>query len=53
MAENVTYHVSVEAEASEEEIQDLIYHTDTVAEIQNTLRGGTSVRLEQVKSIQV
>jgi uncharacterized OsmC-like protein len=53
MAENVTYHVRVEAEASEEEIQELIYHTDTVAEIQNTLRGGTSVRLEQITSIQV
>ena len=53
MAENVMYHVSVEAEATEKEILDLIHHTDTVAEIQNTLRGGTSVRLEQITSISV
>lgn len=48
-AENITYTATVEAEASEEEIRDLLRHTDTVAEIQNTLRKVTSVTLASVK----
>jgi hypothetical protein len=36
----------VNANASEEEIRELLRHTDTVAEIQNTLRVGTPVKLE-------
>ncbi len=52
-AENIGYHVIVEAEASEEEIIDLMQHTDTVAEIQNTLRQSTPVSLQSVKAISV
>jgi len=48
VAENVTYDVRVEAEASEADILDLIRHTDTVAEVHNTLRQGVSVRLGQI-----
>jgi uncharacterized OsmC-like protein len=52
-AENITYSATVEAEASEDEILTLMKHTDTVAEIQNTLRQGMSVTLTSVKAIPV
>jgi uncharacterized OsmC-like protein len=45
-ASNIVYRVKVHANASDEKLQDLILHTDAVAEIQNTLRLGTPVRLE-------
>lgn len=44
-AQNVTYSVTVEAEAPEAEILELIRHTDRVAEIPNSLRLGTKVEL--------
>src|ERR1041385_8821913 len=37
-AQNVTYHAKVHADAGEEEIREMMKFTDTVAEIQNTLR---------------
>lgn len=43
--ENIVYHVTVDADASQEQIENLIKHTDTVAEIQNTLRQGVTVKL--------
>jgi len=48
-AQNVTYRAKVRAKASEAEIQTLMKHTDQVAEIQNTLRVETPVRLSQVE----
>jgi uncharacterized OsmC-like protein len=48
-ASNIIYLAKVKADASEEEIRELMQHTDTVAEIQNTLRVETSVKFE-VKS---
>lgn len=51
VAENVTYKATVEAEASEAEIAELMRHTDTVAEIQNTLRQGINVRLAEVNAV--
>ena len=50
-AANVYYHVRVEANASDEAIRDLIMHTDTVAEIQNTLRRATAVSLDRVETV--
>ena len=52
-AENLTYRAIVEAEASQDDILELMRHTDTVAEIQNTLRQATPVRLESTKAISV
>ena len=46
-ARNITYRVGVDAAAPQETIDDLIRTTDTVTEIQNTLRAGCAVRLEQ------
>ncbi len=51
IAENVTYTATVEADASEADILDLIQHTDTVAEVQNTLRKGIHVQLVSPKAI--
>ena len=50
-AKNMIYNARVMAEASEEEILDLMRHTDTVAEIQNTLRDTTSISLGHIAVI--
>lgn len=44
-ARDVTYQAQVTAKASQQEILDLMRHTDTVAEIHNTLRAGSPVVL--------
>ena len=44
-ATNVTYRARVKADASKDDVLDLMQHTDTVAEIQNTLRAATPVEL--------
>ena len=45
-ASNIVYRAKVDADATEGQIRELMLHTDAVAEIQNTLRVGTPVRLE-------
>jgi uncharacterized OsmC-like protein len=50
-AKNVTYSAKIHAKGTEEEIRDLMRHTDTVAEIQNTLRIGTDVKLKKVEVV--
>lgn len=50
-AEDVRYRASVTAAASEAEILDLMAHTDTVAEIQNTLRAATEVLLSEPRAV--
>ncbi|HVO79662.1 MAG TPA: OsmC family protein [Terriglobales bacterium] len=47
-AQNLSFSVSVEAEATEQEILELVRHTDRVAEIPNSLRLGTAVRLAEI-----
>ena len=44
-ARNITYSASVTSNASEEEVAELMRHTDAVAEIHNTLRASTPVLL--------
>lgn len=46
---NVNYKAKVHAKGTEEELRELMEHTDTVAEIQNTLRAGTEVQLAGVE----
>ena len=48
-AQNVRLSVAVGAEASEQEILDLIHYTDSIAEIPNSLRLGTEVKLTESK----
>jgi len=44
-ARNIRYRSSVEADAPREEVLDLMRYTDSVAEIQNTLRRSTDIAL--------
>lgn len=44
-ARNITYRASVDADATPESIEQLLRHTDKVAEIHNTLRQGCEVTL--------
>ncbi len=50
-AQNISFAATVEAEASETEIEDLMRHTDKVAEIHNSLRYGTNVTLASTKAV--
>ncbi len=52
-AQNVTLATRIEAEASEEEILELIEYTDRIAEIPNSLRLGTPVTLTAAQAIAV
>jgi hypothetical protein len=52
-ANQLSYSVTVLARAPEAAIDDLIRHTDRVAEVQNTLRQGMPVRLAGAKAISV
>jgi uncharacterized OsmC-like protein len=45
-ARRIRYRANVTADAPDEEIRRLIEHTDRVAEVHNTLRGGIAVELE-------
>jgi putative redox protein len=44
-AQNVRYSATVDADTSDTEVQELIRHVDRVAEIPNSLRFGTEVKL--------
>lgn len=50
-AQNVCFTVEVEADATEAEISELIQHVDRLAEIPNSLRLGTEVKLASFKAI--
>jgi len=50
-AQNVSFDVVLEADATQAEIVDLIRHTDRVAEIPNSLRLGAEVKLADAKAI--
>ena len=52
-AKNIRYRASVDAKAPREAIVELMRHTDTVAEIQNTLRASSPVSLEECAARQV
>jgi len=52
-AKNVTYQAKVFAQTREDEIREMMKFTDTVAEIQNTLRVETPVVLSQIEVVKV
>ena len=52
-ASHLTYSAKVKAHATEAEINELIRYTDTVAEIQNTLRVPTAVKLAGIEAVAV
>jgi uncharacterized OsmC-like protein len=51
VAQDITYSATVEADATEEATIELMKHTDTVAEIHNTLRMGTTVTLKSMTAV--
>src|SRR5690349_24700396 len=50
-AKDVTYQAKVFAHGGDDEIREMMEFTDTVAEIQNTLRMGTAVVLTEIEKI--
>ncbi|AWO00596.1 osmotically inducible protein C [Chitinophaga alhagiae] len=48
-ARNIRYDIRVQSNASRQETEDLIRHTDQIAEIPHTLRVGTAVKLNAVE----
>jgi putative redox protein len=52
-AQNVQLSTRIEADASEDEIMDLIQHVDRIAEIHNTLRAGANVELVEAEAVSV
>jgi uncharacterized OsmC-like protein len=50
-AKDVTYQAKVFAHAGDDEIREMMEFTDTVAEIQNTLRMGTAVVLTEIETV--
>ena len=52
-SKNVTYQDKVFANAGDDEIRELMKFTDTVAEIQNTLRNGTHVVLAEIQTVKI
>ena len=52
-AKNVTYRAKIFANAGEEDIRELMRFTDTVAEIQNTLRIETPVVLTEIEAVKI
>jgi organic hydroperoxide reductase OsmC/OhrA len=46
-AEDIQYRASVRSKNKKEEVLELMLHTDSVAEIHNTLRRGTAVTLSE------
>lgn len=52
-AKNVTYRAKVFTSAGEDEVRELMKFTDTVAEIQNTLRIETPVVLTEIEAVKI
>jgi len=52
-AKDIVYKVKVKADAGEQEIRELITFTNTVVEIQNTLRIGTPVVLTEFEAVKI
>jgi len=50
VSDEITYEVEIDGDASADRLQELVEHVDRLAEIPNSLRFGTSVRLGSVRS---
>jgi hypothetical protein len=52
-ARDIVYKAKVVADADEQHIRELMSFTDTVVEIQNTLRLGTPVVLAEIEPVKI
>jgi putative redox protein len=50
---DIQYEVELSGQASAEELRALVDHVDRIAEIPNSLRGGTSVHLARASVVSV
>lgn len=48
-ARNIRYDVKIQSNASREDTEALVKHTDQIAEIPHTLRAGTAVKLNTME----
>jgi uncharacterized OsmC-like protein len=51
VSDPVTYDVELAGEATKEQLEELVAHVDAIAEIPNSVRRGTAVRLADVRVI--
>jgi putative redox protein len=49
VSQDVSYDVEVAGEASHEQLEELVSHVDAIAEIPNSVRRGTPVKLRHVE----
>lgn len=49
VSEDVSYDVEISGDASAEQLEHLVSHVDAVAEIPNSVRRGTPVRLSSIR----
>jgi uncharacterized OsmC-like protein len=52
-ARNIVYKAKVVANANDDEIREMMKFTDTVAEIQNTIRTGAPVVLTKIEAVKI
>ena len=50
-AQNIRYSTRVEADATDDEIIELIRHVDEIAEVHNTLRAGGAIELVDAEAV--
>jgi uncharacterized OsmC-like protein len=51
VSDPVTYDVELAGDATKEQLEELVAHVDAIAEIPNSVRRGTAVRLADVRVI--
>jgi putative redox protein len=49
VSEDVSYHVEVAGDAPRQQLEELVSHVDAIAEIPNSVRQGTPVKLSTVR----
>jgi hypothetical protein len=53
ISDDVSYEVEVAGDATPEQLEELVSHVDAIAEIPNSVRRGTPVKLSGVRIIAV
>jgi putative redox protein len=51
ISEDVSYEVELSGDASREQLEELVCHVDAVAEVPNSLRRGTPVKLSTIRIV--
>jgi putative redox protein len=51
MSDDVSYEVEISGDGSREQLEELVAHVDAIAEIPNSVRRGTAVKLTSVRIV--